>query len=1019
MRKLPAFFLTFLAATPIVAKVVVLEQPGFPTIASQPVSRDALAKALDGMEPVFADIRGLRDATTLKDAELLVLPYGSAVPADAWASIAGYLKSGGNLLVLGGQPLRVPVTEAGGKFKQARPQDTYSREAGIRHTYEVPYRDGATFAWRHGYSFLPALEIRARRFFALEGRLDGLGYMVSSSGTEVAGPVVVVDHVSQDDPMRGSRAVMLDFEPEPGYWESPYGITLMREAAEYARQGATSFWIEVLFSTLKPGETAQAVVHLHNVHRQRLGLPVAGEVQVELLTGSSVIETARVACSGSGVDAQVYFQKRLPPGFYSVRGRYEGGGRPREFHQTGFWVEDEKLLTSGPVLGVSGDFLTRDGKPYFPVGTNYFTTEEDGWDFSGPRNAWVWDRDFADMARHGVNFVRTGVWLPDIKFIEPATGTVNERFLRNLEAFLLSARRHGIFVNFTFFAFTPRTIGRPFENTPGPLPNPYLDQAAVRAERDYVLSVVNRFRDVPWLCWDLINEPNFSNPQRLWKGNTPNGDPAEVAAWRNWLREKYSSLAELAAAWSVTPEELGSFDSVPLPGEADLAFSRYGNPRQVRAVDYNLFAQDAFSGWVRTMVAAIRSTGSQQLIDVGQDEGGVADRVLNLFYANAGVAFTTNHTYWRDDALLWDSLAAKRSGMPNITGETGYQPVWSADGTWRYDEITGYPLLERKWALGFAAGSSGVLTWQWAREPDFGMKRSDGSAKIWQDMLGGISAFAEKAAPWATGIAAPQTAIVLPQSYQLSVANRYALEAQQTAVRALYHYARSEAYVVGEYQIELLGDPKLIILPSPFALTAHAWDAIRAKVEAGATLLISGLFDDDPHLHPTGRAQEVGLAYEHGPLTIREHLFRWPGGEARLAYGGEKTTFLERAVLPDGGTWAEKTLGKGRILFSPLPLELNDNTQAVGAVYRYALKAAGVAPTYTAGAGDPGILIAPTRFPHATLYVLTSESDQAEVTFRDQASGKEFNGTLEPGRAALLLIGEDGAVLASYNWKNR
>ena len=42
------------------------------------------------------------------------------------------------------------------------------------------------------------------------------------------------------------------------------------------------------------------------------------------------------------------------------------------------------LLTSGPVLGVQGDFLTRDGKPFFPVGTNYFNTEENGWDFSGP-----------------------------------------------------------------------------------------------------------------------------------------------------------------------------------------------------------------------------------------------------------------------------------------------------------------------------------------------------------------------------------------------------------------------------------------------------------------------------------------------------------------------------------------------------------------------------------------------------------------------------------------------------------
>jgi hypothetical protein len=392
-------------------------------------------------------------------------------------------------------------------------------------------------------------------------------------------------------------------------------------------------------------------------------------------------------------------------------------------------------------------------------------------------------------------------------------------------------------------------------------------------------------------------------------------------------------------------------------------------------------------------------------VNVGHDEGGVSDRVLNQFYAGAGVAFTTDHTYWRDDALLWGSLVAKRMGTPNIIGETGYQPVWAPDGAWRYDEFTALPLLERKWALGFAAATSGVLQWDWSRSLDFGMERADGSAKVWQTMMRDMGQFAEQAASWATGFVAPQVALVLPQSLQLSVLNKYALEAQQTAVRALYSYARAEAYAVGEYQIDLLGDPELIILPSPAGLTAAAWDAIRKKVEGGATLLVSGRFDE--------------LGYGRELLQIRENVVKWPDGEARLVYGGDKTTFLDRATLPGGGSWAEKPLGKGRILFSPLPLELNDNLQAVGDIYRYALKTAGVAPTYSTSLRDTGILICPTRFPHATLYVLVSESSQPEVAFRDRASGKDFAGSLDPGHAALLLVGDDGSVLAKYNWNPR
>ncbi len=992
MRNLiPAILLVLAGLSSLSAKVVVFWQDGFPTVASQLVSRETLSHALDA--PVFVGADALRDAK----ADLLVLPYGSAFPAEAWSAIRAHLRAGGSLLILGGQPLRVPVTSSGGKFVAAEPQDTYSRELGFQHTYEVPQQAGSRFAWKHGYSFLSTPQVRARRLFAVQGGLDGLGFMVNAEGVQVAAPVIVSDHTRewQQDPMLGARIVMLDFEPEPGYWDSPDGVTLIREAASYAQQGATAFWIDTLFSTLKPGETPLIGVHLRSRRRQ------GGEFKVEVLSGSNVIDSVTIPCPGAKFDAQFASKKAFPSGFYTVKGVYEEGGRPREFYQNAFWVEDEQFLKSGPVLGVQGDFVTRDGKPFFPVGTNYFTTADDGWDFSWPRNPWIWETDFADMERHGVNFVRTGVWFSELKFVEEATGAVNERFLRNLEAYLLCARRHNIIVNFTFYAFFPRPYLPDPPAPPGP--NPYLDPVSLRSEEAYIASVVNRFRDVPWLSWDLINEPSFSNPRRPWKGNTPNGDPVETAAWREWLRGKYSNIAALAAAWSVPPEELGSFDSVPLPDEGDLSFSRYGNSKQVRALDYNLFAQDMFAKWVRTMVTAIRGTGSKQLVNVGQDEGGITDRVLNQFYGSAGVAFTTDHTYWRDDALLWESLAAKRPGMPNIIGETGYQPVWRPNGSWRYDEFTAYGLIERRWALGFAAGTSGVLQWDWSRSHDFGMRRADGSAKTWEDMMRGMAQFAEKAAPHATAFVPPQVALVLPQSLQLSVLNRWAMEAQQNAVRALYHQARAEAYVVGEYQIDLLGGPKLIILPSPGPVTAAAWEAIRKKVEGGATLLVSGRFD------------RLGLSSE--ALTVRENLLKWPGGEARLIYGGDKTTLLDRAVL--ASSWEERMLGKGRILFSPLPLELNDNPQAVGDVYRYALKVAGVVPSYSTDLRDSGVLICPTRFPRATMYVLTSESSQTEVSFRDRASGKEFAGRLDPGRAAMLLVGDDGSVLASYNWRER
>ncbi len=973
------------AAAP--AQVAVFWQPGFPSAAGEAVPREVLAQALPGAR--FADLAQVK-AGALAGAKMLVLPYGSAVPVEGWATISAFLDAGGSLLVAGGEPLRVPVRGTT-VFTAEAPQETYSRALGIRHSYPVPHPEGR-FTWRAGYGFLPPVAVRARTVFAEEGRLDGLGYLAADDGTKTAAPVIVVDRET------GGRVVALSFTPEPGYWASPDGVSLLRTAAAYAQAGARRFSLEVRYAALRPGEAPEITSHLRG-GGSKIG---AGTVQAELLREGAVVGEAQAALGEGSVSLS--FPKPLTAGVYTVRARWTPPEGPGEYAENGFTVEPG--LPPEPSLESRGDFLSLDGKPFLPVGTNYFTTEENGWDFSGPRNGAVWERDFADMERHGVSFVRTGVWMGQAKALDPATGEASERFLRNLEGYLAAARRHGIAVNFTFFAFSPSL---------GPEgANPYLDPAALAAEQRYIASVVRRFRGAGWLCWDLINEPSFANPKAIFHGNVPNGDPVERAAWQGWLRERYGSLDSLCEAWRAI---LTDWSKIPLPQAKDLAYDRYGNPDEVRALDWNLFAQAKFTEWVRSMVGVIRATGSRQLVDVGEDEGGVTDRLLNQFYASAGVSFTTNHTYWQDGALLWDSVAAKRPGLPNITGETGYQPAWNADGSWRLDELTGTALLERKLALGFAAGSSGAVQWDWAREVDFGAERSDGSAKAWQPMLGELGRFARAAAPYFTGLRQPEVAVVLPQSLQMSVLKAQALQAQQTAVRVLYDHDRVEAYAVGEYQAaEMLGLPKLIVLPSAYGLDPAAWAAIEARVRAGAVLLASGPWSADAHLHATDRAAEAGLPYELAPLQQREETLRGPFGALPLSFRGQETTALDRAVLPDGSTWREIPLGKGKILFSALPLELNANLDSTAAVYDYALRAAGVARTYSSEGTSPGILVCPTVLPRATLYVLASETEAGPVRFRDARSGRVFQGRLDAGRAALLLVREDGTLAATYGW---
>lgn len=981
-------------------KAVVFWDESFPASETEVPARAVLERALPS--PEFLTLSQLEAPGALAAGDLLVLPYGSSFPADGWDVIRQHLARG-NFLNIGGRPLTVPVWREGTGWRTSAAQTAYSGILNIDHTLELADAGGKA----------EGLSPQApRRVFAIaaendRGRRRGLGFLVNPSGDRVAAPVVA-------DDVGGSRRVFLNFEPQPGYWTTAEGARLLHDSATYAAQGAVRLFIALDSLTIQPGDKVSGTIEVER------SANAAGSVRLEVLFGGRTLASLDLAC-GAFLNAPFEFPAQLEkPGLYEVRAEL-----PEEHYETGLWVHDKQLLESGARLEAGRDYLRLDGKPFLPVGVNYFSTDPYGTSFflggSLGGNAWTWDRDFAEMERHGITFVRTGVWQNREHYLDPVTGKASERFLRALEAYLASAARHHMQVEFTFFAFEPQSVEErgPGQdaNRLGPGTNPYTDPGAISAQLGWVQSIAARFKDVPFLSFDLINEPSFADPSKLWKGNVPKGDATELAAWREWLAHRYTAPAALAEAWRIPLADLGSFSAVPLPETSDLSLQRSGNSKLARAIDFNLFAQDAFRSWASRIIQAIRDTGARQAITVGQDEGGVTDRVLNQFYGDLGVAFTVNHTWWRDDALLWDSLAAKRPDKPNLIGETGPQPAWALDGSWRWDETNALPLLERKLALGFAAGNAGVADWGWSRDDTFGLVRRDGSFKPWMEVLSGIAQFARAAQPFATEAQRPEIAIVLPQSLQLSVENSWAIEAQQKSVRALYQYARQTAFAVGEYQLALMGDPKLIIVPAPEALRQEAWDTLMSKARQGATLLISGRIDADEHFRSVpSRTASWGTRYSPGLLTTRENSISWPGGSARLSYSGEKTSYLERGILAGGAEYLETTIGSGRLLYFPLPLELAEELDAIGQVYRYAIDKAGIAPVYKTGTTDPGILICPTRLADATLYVLTSESSAAaKVAFEDEASKREIEAALDPGRAALLLVTRDGRIAASYH----
>ena len=576
----------------------------------------------------------------------------------------------------------------------------------------------------------------------------------------------------------------------------------------------------------------------------------------------------------------------------------------------------------------------------------------------------------------------------------------------------MTARKNGLPLQFNFFAFLPDVLAGV---------NPYLDPESVRKQRTLISSVVARFRDVPWLAWDFINEPSIS--EHLWTMR-PNDDPIELAGWNVWLNQRYPDRATLAAAWNVPMDTLTG--TIPLPGDIEFTLrGEYIGRNSLKVYDYFLFSQDVFANWVKTMAGAVRETGSQQLVTVGQDEGGIQDRLSPAFWGEF-VDFTTNHSWWQNDYLLWDSLLAKQPGKTMLIQETGLQRELNFDEIARRTPESEAALLERKVASSFIQGS-GAIEWLWntnsymteSNETPIGAIRTDGTEKPEAAVMEAYAAFAKSVQGHLHNPQQPAIAVVTSQAAQFSVMGELQLEAQRKAVRALAYYNRLAPYAIAENQIGKLGTPNLAILPSPQALTETAWQALSAYVNAGGNLLITGPLDRDEHWHLVPRAARANLEAHAEPLTYHNAVIKLGDRSITLSFDQQKQNMLDALRFNDGFTLKEAAYGKGRIFWAAYPVELADGTQSTADLYAYVTGRVGLAPMFDLQAQlSPGVLVYPNVLEDSVLYVMISDAaEDAKIDLRDKATGVRLTLQLASQHAAIVVIGKkEKTVVAKYGF---
>jgi len=1035
LRTLALFFLLLPAAN--LSAQSAPAQAGHAQAAAPPtvIFFDAGFPAADSSAPAQAELKALvpsaRFATAVQLAEiladsatrLLILPYGSAYPEEEWQAIHDFLWRGGNLVVLGGAPFTRAAyhDQNGWHLREYSVRD--STPLLIDQYQTTPGSDGLKFetnpdvverlpqfSWKRGFS--PILHLTSSDVYNRDGsagtvdaRLDALAWG-TRDGRKLAAPAIQIDHVR--DRFAGGRWIFVDAELESGFFGSAAAKQLVPMLVAEALRGAEEFTVQPTEALYLPGEPVELAVSWESGATSLGDLTAQIRVTPEGANAEGEAQTVKVPARGP-----VTFPPPHGRGLYTIEGQLLDGSKTVATYRSGFWIRDTVYLQGGPRLGVNKDYFELDGKPLAVVGTTYMASDVQRLYFEHP-NVYVWDKDLAQIHGDGLNMIRTG-WWSDWEKLCDEEGRPYERTLRTMEALLMTARRNGLPVQFNFFAFLPDSLGGV---------NAYLDPQALRRQKTLISSVVERFHAVPFLAWDLVNEPSFS--KFTWQ-MLPNGDGYELSAWNAWLNAKYADRAALADAWNSIA--LTKDQTLPVPTVEEFQQrAEYSGYSSAKIYDFFEFAQETFTGWVKQMREAVRATGSEQLITVGQDEGGFDDRLNPAFFGEQ-VDFTTNHSWWNIDNLLWDSLVAKQAGKAMLIQETGLQRELTLDEIARRTPEGDAALLERKIAMSFVEGS-GAIQWLWnsntymtnPNEVPIGVLRSDETEKPEADVERGFAEFARDVQASLRDPQRAQVAIVTSQAAQFSEIREMQVNAQRAAVRAASYDDKTPAYVITENQIGNLGKPKLVILPSAQSLAEATWQALLAYAKSGGTLLITGPIGRDTHWHRVDRTSGLAPGAAIGPLTYHDAEIEWKGVKIPATFDSLAQAWLESLQFADGKSVEEISYGTGRIIWAAYPIEMAQGTGEAAELYAAAMKEAAVEPLFELANGapnvSPGVLIYPTVLADSVLYVMESETDEdSAIDLRDKTTGAELKLKLPAQHAALALIRKsDGKITAKYGF---
>ncbi|MDQ0063447.1 alpha-amylase family protein [Paenibacillus harenae] len=990
-------------------------------------------------------------ASALAKADCLVYLHGKYVPKKAWPALLAFLKRGGGLVHIGGEPLRVPVYLDNGRWRTEPVQTAYHQALNIHEMLAV---DAARIVLYEANADIPLFAGKERLFevqptvgFVLHATkaddLPGQGGTsgpmdvhihpllkgVTADGREMSAPVVLMENTKGD--FAGGRWMFVNQTMEAGFW-SQGGAASIREWRDYCARGVTEIWFMPNYACYEPGERPVFKLQLQDLGRRADCQPRPSVVWQFSISIAKVVGTKRsqlwigkaaLQATGRLSTVRLPIPVTVAPGYYVAECAALSSEGERRIYRQGFWGWDAALLGEGEPLACDRDYFRKDGKPFPIIGMTYMASDV-ARKFLFLPNAAVWDKDMAQMKKAGINYIRTGIWTAwrHVMFVD---GHPSEEAMRAIDAFMLTAKKHGLELTFTFFAFTPES----WEGV-----NPYLDPRSVEAQKRFVAAIAERHAGSMHVHWDLINEPSMFRPDRTFSGPQTSGDVFERELFARWLEERHDGdIRLLQERWNMTPLELPSFSAAAPPSKEEINFypTAIVPSRNNPWLDYCLFTMEMHNRWARELGGVIRAIAPLQLVTAGQDEALAGQRPSPFFYESV-VDYTNVHSWWQMDDLIWDGVFAKSPGKPCLVQETGMMYVETADGKAKRSETELRNMLERKYAYAFATGSAGAVQWVWninvymnnVNESNIGAVRADGTEKPEADISYEFGRFMGEIGCLFEGRRLEDIVVVYPYSNDFS-ARSLALAATTKLTRTMAYELKQPFRAMGEYQLESLSDqpPKLIIVPSPHNFSGDALSRILKHVkEQGGTLLFTGPMSLDEYWRQSDRMIGLLGATKLGNV-LREEALELEGRLIPVSFGGNRLAeaFKETGTMDEGASGSmsltTRKIGKGTLLWCPLPIELNERTGSLAQVYDYAIGHAGVEAEllWLKGGELPGLYGRKLAFRDGALYIFVSEyAAEAEVEITDPETCRSYSFLMEAERTVMFAADASGELLAVY-----